>query len=125
MRIIAEYQKGLIMSAFICSDLHITIIAKAIADDMELNEQETANYLKSLNIDSVNYRYKEKTRKTRCKLQSPKINYSLHDIAKLMHSYLYQACENYTIQYKAVDCLIQIWIKENQANPELSSVWCV
>jgi hypothetical protein len=113
------------MSAFLCSDLHISIIAGAIAADLDLSEQETADYLKSINIESVNYRYKEKTRKTRCKLQSPKTNYSLHDIAKLMDSYLYQACEKDGIQYRSIQSLIRFWQKINNTNSELSSVWCV
>lgn len=52
------------MSAFILSDRHISTIAIYINSLNDLiDTQELANKLKSINIDSVDYRYDEKTRK--------------------------------------------------------------
>lgn len=59
-----------------------------------LNPQELANKLKSINIDSVNYRYNEKTRKTKCKLSHTGDNYSKSDIIRLIQCWSYQSCEN-------------------------------
>jgi hypothetical protein len=113
------------MSAFVCSDLHISIIASAIASDLNLPDQTVADYLKAINIESVNYRYTEQTRKSKCKLQNPVIQYNQNDIANLIDSYIYQACEKDTIQFHAISALLNQWKKDNNANPELSSVWSI
>jgi hypothetical protein len=113
------------MSAFVCSDLHISIIAMAIATELELPEQDTADYLKALNIESVNHRYNEKTRKTKCKLSYPAIKYNCHDIAKLMDCFVYQSSEKQSIEFHAIDALMERWKEGNKANPDFSSVWTV
>lgn len=111
------------MSAFICSDLHISVIASELAGYFELPVKKTANYLKKINIQSVNFRYSGKTRTTQCKLHTCNSDYSLNDKAQLMQCFLYQACENATVEFKALECLIQTWQAENAANPKLSNLW--
>ncbi len=82
------------MSAFICSDKHFSIIAYYIeGSNPSINPQELADKLKSINIQSVNYRYNEKTKKTKCKLTRDNINYSTSDIIRLIQCWNYQSCE--------------------------------
>lgn len=84
------------MSAFICSDLHISTIAIYIHHlNDNIGIQELADKLKSINIDSVNYRYNEKTRKTKCKIINnyDNVKYHLFDIVRLIQCWNYQACE--------------------------------
>jgi len=83
------------MSAFILSDKHFSVIAYAIEGLNPLvNPQELANKLKRINIESVNYRYNEKTRVSKCKLQHTGKNYSIADIIRLISCWNYQSCEN-------------------------------
>jgi hypothetical protein len=84
------------MSAFILSDLHFSTIAYYLEGYNEnLNPQELANKLKSINIESVNYRYDEKTRKTKCKLtRDSQMQYTVSDIIRLIDCWDYQSCEN-------------------------------
>lgn len=84
------------MSAFILSDLHFSTIAIYIH---HLNDnvgiQELANKLKSINIDSVNYRYNENTRKSKCKIINnyEHVKYTKYDIIRLIQCWDYQSCE--------------------------------
>ena len=84
------------MSAFILSDLHFSTIAIYIHhlnDNIDI--QELANKLKSINIDSVDYRYGEKTRKSKCKIidNYNNVRYTKYDIIRLIQCWDYQACE--------------------------------
>lgn len=113
------------MSAFICSDMHISIIANEVSDYFRLDFQELANKLKSINIDSVNYRYGENTRKSKCKQLLGDKEYTKDDIAKLIDSFNYQACEKLTPDFKAYSIMLECWIKENNANPDNGKYWSI
>lgn len=96
------------MSAFICSDLHFSAIAYYIEGlNPAVNAQELANRLKSINIDSVNYRYKEKTRKTKCKLQRDNRQLTIADVIRLIQCWSYQSCENgESIDFLTIDAFL-------------------
>ena len=79
------------MSAFILTDKHFSAIAFAV---MPHNAQAFANKLKAVNIESVNYRYGEKTRKTRVKLDVQAKSYNPSIICKLIDCWDYQSCED-------------------------------
>lgn len=79
------------MSAFILTDKHFSAIANAVIPD---NAQAFANKLKAVNIASVNYRYGEKTRKTRVKLDVSAKGYNPAVICKLIDCWDYQSCED-------------------------------
>ena len=81
------------MSAFILSDKHFTVIANYIGNITDIDPQIIADKLKSINIDSVNFRYNEKTRKTKCKLDNSAFC-SKYDIIRLIQCWSYQSCEN-------------------------------
>lgn len=84
------------MSAFILSDLHFSTIAIYIHHlNDNIGIQELANKLKSINIESVNYRYKENTRKSKCKIINnyDNVRYSKYDIIQLIKCWDYQSCE--------------------------------
>jgi hypothetical protein len=82
------------MSAFILTDNHFSVIAYYIGNITDINPQIIADKLKSINIDSVNYRYNEKTRKTKCKLVHTAKNNSTSDIIRLIECWHYQSCED-------------------------------
>ena len=94
------------MSAFILSDLHISTIAIYIHhlnDNIDI--QELANKLKSINIDSVNYRYKENTRKSKCKIINnyANVRYTKYDIIQLIFCWDYQCCEKFdNFEYQVI-----------------------
>lgn len=96
------------MSAFICSDLHFSAIAYAIEGlNPAVNPQELADKLKVINIDSVDYRYNEKTRKTKCKLTRDKNSYSAADVIRLVQCWSYQSCENRSsLDYLTMDAFL-------------------
>lgn len=84
------------MSAYILSDLHFSTIAIYIHhlnDNIDI--QYLANKLKSINIESVNYRYQETTRKSKCKIINDFNNTRLtkYDIIRLIQCWDYQSCE--------------------------------
>jgi hypothetical protein len=83
------------MSAFILSDLHFSVIAKYVNKVTNIDTQIIADKLKSINIESVNHRYNEKTRKTKCKIQQYNdFKYSTYDTIRLIECWQYQSCEN-------------------------------
>ncbi len=85
------------MSAFICSDKHFSIISEYVTLSKDnINTQDFANRLKAINIRSVNHRYKENSRITKCKLYFPQVNenYTKYDIIRLIQCWDYQSCEN-------------------------------
>lgn len=81
------------MSAFILTDRHFSAIAYyCSAMNENVNPQTLADQLKRVNIQSVNYRYGEKTRATRCKLvATPGLTHA--DIMQLVACWSYQSCE--------------------------------
>lgn len=115
------------MSAFICSDFHIMVISTVVSEHFSIDAQELADNLKRINIESVNYRYNEKTPKRKCKLNG-KVDtiFSASDIAKLIDCWDYQACEKQHSEYFAYSSLMFRWIKENQSmieNCPSSNLW--
>lgn len=82
------------MSAFLYSDYHIATMAKYIASlHGSIDVQELANKLKKINIESVNYRYNEKSCIIRCKTDKT-MEIGANDFAALFSCWDYQACEN-------------------------------
>jgi hypothetical protein len=85
------------MSAYICSDKHFAVVAKAMFADL-YEQQQFANHLKRENIKSVNYRYGEKTRFSQVNLEAAKAadvrQYNGHDIHALLNCIDYQSCEH-------------------------------
>lgn len=82
------------MSAFLCTDYHIATMAKYIASlHGSIDAQLLANKLKKINIDSVSYRYNEKSRAVRCKMDNI-MEIGANDFAVLFSCWDYQACEN-------------------------------
>ena len=89
------------MSAFLCSDLHISVIASALAE-LPDDVQQLANALKSINIDSINYRYRENSEAEACNIETDGKTYSEADIAALVACWNYQACEGDTWPYRVM-----------------------
>ena len=107
------------MSAFILSDKHFTVIANYVALCKDnINVIEFANKLKAINIKSVNYRYNEKTRITKCKLDNSNNYYSKYDVIRLIQCWDYQSCENITdIDFN----LMQVFLYSLFNNDELQN----
>lgn len=93
------------MSAYICSDKHIKVLAAFAADTLNASPVLVANELKRENIKSVNFRYNEKTRFTKYTLADFELNnngkgddwlgvYSYADILALCECLAYQSCEH-------------------------------
>jgi hypothetical protein len=81
------------MSAYIMSDFELYSIAATIYPDDNILSHALANKLKSINIRSVNYRYNDKTRVTKCKADNPAI--LPNDVFKqYIDCWEYQSCEN-------------------------------
>ena len=114
------------MSAFICSDLHISVIAYALADS-EQERISLAKMLKDVNIDSVNYRYGEKTRHS--KVKTPKIvpAFSFADIFNLVKCWDYQACEGSLLEYKVLSAYVfeQCRLRGIDNTGYTSTIWSI
>lgn len=106
------------MSAYVLSDLHFSIIAYSIEGlNPSVNPQELADKLKSINIESVDYRYNQKTRKTKCKLTHDKNNYSTADIIRLIQCWSYQSCEKgNSIDYLMMDAFLLSYFDNKDIN---------
>ena len=119
------------MSAFILSDLHFSTIAIYIHHlNDNIGIQELADKLKSINIDSVNYRYGEKTRKAKCKIidNLANIKYNKYDIIQLIKCWSYQSCENGTsLKYLMMDSFLLSFFDNNEIelSGSLSGVWSI
>ena len=97
------------MSAFILTDKHFSAIAYAVMPD---NAQSFANKLKSINIDSVNYRYGEKTRKTRVKLDVSVKDWNKSQVTRLIECWVYQSGEDQgSIDYLTMEAYLYKWTK--------------
>jgi hypothetical protein len=116
------------MSAFILSDLHFSVLAYYVGNITDIDPQVIADKLKSINIESVNYRYKEKTRKTKCKLQHSGDNYSTADIIRLIQCWSYQSCENqYSLDYRMMSVYLLSFFEEYEITDASlhSDKWCI
>lgn len=94
------------MSAFICSDKQFAVVAKALFAG-GTSAQQFADALKRENIASYNYRYNEKVRFSRVKLDSATPDdmrlYSGDDILVLLQCIDYQSCEHPTYNRTLLD----------------------
>jgi hypothetical protein len=85
------------MSAFICSDKHFAVVAKALFASPTA-QQQFADALKRENIKSVNHRYKESTRFRKVDLNAATADdvnqYDGHDMLCLLMCIDYQSCEH-------------------------------
>lgn len=112
------------MSAFICTDKHIATVASALFADKR-QAQDAANHFKRENIRSVNYRYKEKTRVTKCDMaQANLAPYTGHDIAALLHCLDYQSCEHPDCDLLVINLCLRI-LDHQGAKASQSSVWSI
>lgn len=88
------------MSAYILSDLHHSTIALYIRhyNGNVIDCDLLANKLKRININSVNYRYNEKTKNSKCKLivNAENVKFTKSDIIRLIKCWSYQSCEEHT-----------------------------
>lgn len=115
------------MSAFVCSDYHIATMAQFIyyntPIDTKLDVQQLANKLKAININSVNYRYNEKTRKSKCNIKKTKV-ITANDFAALFSCWAYQSCEGQLIDYVVMVGFLKPYAEKG--NSELSSIqWAI
>jgi len=124
------------MSAFICSNLHHFIVSDFILSGIISEDDKTydstmalANKLKRINYASVDYRYNEKNKVFKVKLLSADYltaaSLSIHDKAKLAKSWIYQSCEDNSLDYFAYSALIEQVIKATKANPEMGKYWSI
>lgn len=81
------------MSAYICSDRHIATIANFAANGDLESAQKIADSLKRENIKSVNFRYNEKTRATKCNISDYWKEANINDVFCLVRCLDYQSCE--------------------------------
>ena len=113
------------MSAFICSDVHFATIAAAVFPQDPEYAQDFANKLKSINIDSFNTRYRETTRKTKCKLSGGMLLNSA-DVAGLIKCWIYQSSENpANIDFVVYAGFLKKWVKDNGAENSRSDYWSI
>lgn len=113
------------MSAFILSDKHLATIALNVGSHFEVEPQELANKLKAINIDSVNYRYREKTRKAKCKIDDYMTIQNRHDIAGLISCWIYQSCEENSLDFIAYKSLLDSYLQFHKLDSNNSSVWSI
>ena len=103
------------MSAWIATDKHIASIAVTFFPPE--NAQQMANDMKRANIDSVNYRYDEKTRRTKCSLKNAE-KLSLPDLYSLTSSLDYQSCEVDDYEHTPMAALLKMILVECENNAE-------
>ena len=126
------------MSAFICSDLHIATIASFAAGRLEENGkyialfivQELANRLKRCNIESVNFRYSEKTPARKCKKLSELTLSPITEPAKvygLIRCWNYQSCEDsQSIDFHALSALLDgLFTPEEKEAAKGLNIWAI
>lgn len=111
------------MSAFIISDLHTFTIAEFIANrladsdsyaDRQQLAQNLANSLKRANIDSVNYRYNQKTPRARCKPRQVTIKQPAA-VWRLCECWRYQTCEDSNAaDFHALNALLSATFTEHE-----------
>lgn len=119
------------MSSFILSDKHFQIIAEYIkSESPSFDCQDFANRLKRINIESVNYRYNEKTRFSKVKFnnQFSYSDYDKFDIIRLIQCWSYQSCENAAnIDYMIMDAYLLSLFDNNELEQSkiYSTIWSI
>lgn len=112
------------MSAFICTDKHISTVASALFADKR-QAQAAANHLKRENIKSVNHRSHEKTRFKPCDMaQANLAPYTGHDIAAMLNCLDYQSCEHSDRDTLVISLCLRI-LSHQGADGRKSSVWSI
>ena len=84
------------MSAFICSDRHISTVVVRYCELTGFDDpQRLANNLKLMNVQSVNYRYRNHPPEyfTPCRLEAAVDGLSFPDLVALCECLDYQSCE--------------------------------
>ena len=122
------------MSAFIVSDLHAFTIAEFIAHRLRLGShfdrdqltQNLANSLKRVNIESVNFRYDEKTPRTKCKANTAGIT-DPAKVYRLARCWIYQACENQnSADFHALTALIDAaFTQDEKRQSDNVDIWTI
>ena len=113
------------MSAFLCSDLHIATIAANVAVYFRRTIQEFSDDLKRINIQSVNFRYGENTRITKCSTKRIRENCSIADVHRLIECWDYQSCEGNSVEYQAFAALFNKWASVNNSDAEPTIQWAI
>ena len=114
------------MSAFICSDKHISTVAQYFFALDPAGAQSFADSLKRENILSVNYRYQENEPITpvNMKTADPLGAHSVHDIAGLVACLEYQSCEHPEFNGKLLGYCAQI-AKNLGGDKKQSKFWSI
>ena len=123
------------MSAFIISDLHTFTIAAFAAGRLRVGShfdrdqltQDLANKLKRVNIESVNFRYDEKTPRTKCKPQAVTIT-DPAKVYRLARCWIYQACENQnSADFHALTALIDAAFTQDEKrnSDNVGNLWTI
>jgi hypothetical protein len=102
------------MSAYIINDSHLYLIAMSVQPS---NMQEFSDLLKRINIKSVNYRYSDKTKVSKCK-PSPYIigmePLKQNEVNSLIQCWLYQSCEiENDLMFDLVEGYLKLWMLTN------------
>jgi hypothetical protein len=116
------------MSAYLLSDKQLCTIAKfcimSTSKQFEAPKIERlSNKLKSINIDSVNYRYSETSRKTKCNISDfDEINIgnisNKYQMLRLIECWDYQACENNSLDYLTMRAYLFSFFTNEEINSE-------
>jgi hypothetical protein len=122
------------MSAFIVSDLHTFTIASFAAGRLRLGShfdrdqlaQSLANSLKRVNVESVNFRYAEKTPRTKCKAQAVTIT-DPAQVYRLARCWIYQACENQqNADFHALSALLEAaFTQDEKRQSDNVEIWTI
>jgi hypothetical protein len=105
------------MSAYILTDHQLSTLAYFIAPHGKV--QMFADKLKRINIESVNYRYHEKTRITKCVVTLPDdLEFGVIDFRQIAANWNYQSCEDdSSVDYH----IMHLYIQEIENNIDLIS----
>ena len=116
------------MSAYLLSDRELCTIAKfCVMSTPTPCEAPTvaqlSNKLKAINIDSVNYRYNEKSRKTKCNTtEFDEINIgniaNKYEMLQLISCWNYQACEDNSLDYIMMHAYVFSFFTIEELNSE-------
>ncbi len=121
------------MSAFIISDLHTFTIAEFIAEripERNINRQQLAqnlaNKLKRVNVQSVNFRYDEKTPARKCKPNTAGIT-DAATVYRLARCWIYQASEDpHSADFHALAALIDAaFTQDEKRQSDNVEIWTI
>lgn len=133
------------MSAFICSDFHLSLLARFASERIEKNSpyidrlqlhKDLADRLKRCNIESVNYRYAhhKKTPRTRCRVYQTNTpfaetfpTYTAAHVYRLFQCWEYQSIEDSnSIDFHALSALLSgIFTPEEKEAAKNVELWAI